>query len=197
MNAHRLAVLLVLVLALPVVRPSGSAAQGQQDQPLKHCTSMVKEGSTKVENLRCFRTFAEAVSAATGGRVKLDKSVGPQDLTQKMLDQGVAQAQRGPSAAQTTVIGVEYWDTRYRGSSWTVYVNNDFGCRGGRSYGYTSMPSGWDNEVSSANVFGGCSVGIHFQNRNYNQNSDGSKIDCPCYTMDIMNDRTSSINWRP
>jgi len=153
--------------------------------------------STRVEDFRCFRTFAEAISAATHGRVKLARSVQPKDVTQEMLDQGLERARRGPTPLQGTVIGIEYRDTRFGGNSWTVEAGDARGCRDGLSYGYTSLPSNWDDVISSARVFGGCNVAIHFQNRNYNQNSDGSRVDCTCPTMGIMNDRTSSINWRP
>jgi hypothetical protein len=195
MNSRLLTTPLVSALVLAAFLSFGNVANAQEEQPLQHCTSTVSPDSTQVEDFQCFGTFAEAISMATNGRVSLVESVEPQDVTQGMLDEGVQQGMGDASALQATVIGIEYRDTRFGGSSWTV-TGTPAGCSDGTTYGLTSLPAGWDDVISSARVYGGCSVAIHFQNRNYNQGTNGSRVDCTCNTMGIMNDRTSSINWR-
>lgn len=131
---------------------------------------------------RCFPTFAEAIYAATGGAVSLSPSTRPQQLTQSMLN----------LPGTNTVIGVDYMDANYGGASLTWYESKDInGCTDGSYYTASSMPSGWNDDVSSAISYGGCKTYNHFENTNFG----GAKLTCTCATMGVMNDQTSSEKW--
>jgi hypothetical protein len=75
------AISLIIIIAVPKQIGSG-----------KYCYSMLSSvdansnrSSTILES-GCFDTFAESIQAATGGRVNLDSSIQPKDLTNEMLN---------------------------------------------------------------------------------------------------------------
>jgi hypothetical protein len=140
---------------------------------------------------RCFKSFAEAVSVATAGRVQLAASDTP--TTPGVLDR----LDTGPGAsASPYVVAIEYvapnWDSYW---GWLL-VTSSVSC-----YGYnlslSAMPAGWDNVVSSARSFSGCNRSYHYDGTYFT----GGGVDCGsegCYydwQMGWMNDRTSSIYW--
>ena len=67
------------------------------------------------------------------------------------------------------------------------------GCSDVYSYGVSSMPSGWDNSISSAHGYANCNHFLHWENTN----NSGSLLDCndSCALMGIMNNQTSSEQW--
>jgi hypothetical protein len=94
--------------------------------------------------------------------------------------------------SHTTVISIDYRDSNFSGSTLTWVVDSSYGgCTTGYSYAAPSMPSGWNDVVSSARTYAGCSYNRHYEHTNYG----GSKIDCYCATMGAMNDKTSSEKW--
>ncbi|MGH2448816.1 MAG: hypothetical protein ACRDFS_09490, partial [Chloroflexota bacterium] len=130
----------------------------------------------------CFQTFPEAIHAATGGAVSLPPNTAPAQLTQAMLDV--------PSTS--TVIGEDYMDSGFGGQNLTWYESSDInGCTDGSYYTAASMPSGWNDDVSSARSFGGCATYNHFENVNFG----GSRLTCTYSSMGAMNDQTSSEKW--
>lgn len=151
----------------------------------RNCVARAVAGSASVGTLsgyRCFQTFAEAIHAATGGAVTLAPGTTPSQLTQSMLDV--------PSTS--TVIGVDYMDSGFYGGSLTWSESSDiYGCTDGSYYAAPTMPSGWNDDVSSARSYGGCATYNHFENTYYG----GSKLTCTCSTMGVMNDQTSSEKW--
>lgn len=151
--------------------PSGAASKG-------HCAASPGQDPLVVS---CFDTFSDAIYFATGGAVRLPATVGPDELTEEMLQ----------PAADRTVISVEYKDPNYSGQSFVWYVNNSFGCTTGWSYAQPTMPSGWNDVISSSASYGGCHYVRHYEHTYYG----GSKIDCTCATMGAMNDKTSSLKW--
>lgn len=64
----------------------------------------------------------------------------------------------------------------------------------GSGYGTDTMAAGWDNVVSSAKSFTGCSTFRHWE---YTYHAGASQNCNPCYEMGAMNDRTSSLEWGP
>ncbi len=143
----------------------------------------------------CFGTFSDALAAATGGRVQVSRDFRPDDLTQDILDTGLTN--RAGTPAIDTVVGVDYLDANFQGSTYTWYTTHTAGCTDGSSYG-ADLPSGWDNQISSGRGYAGCSNMKHYENTGYG----GSLTICgqdwtSCANMGIMNDQTSSVNLRP
>jgi hypothetical protein len=146
---------------------------------------------------RCFETFAEAISFATKGTVRLAT-----DATPEVLDQLDAEQQ---ASLNTYLIAVEYlglYHDAYWGS-FTAYasVNCDQGYTLSISnlQGYYAS-NNWtlNDSIGSARTFPGCLHGYHYDYPNFG----GAVIDCPSdpawncyYSMGAMNDRTSSIRW--
>jgi hypothetical protein len=90
---------------------------------------------------RCVHaTFAEAIAAATGGTVHLSPTAKPIQLTQGML-----------AAAPDTqpVIGIDYVNSNFQGNTLTR-AESVGGCAVGQNFQASSMPSGWNDVVSSA-----------------------------------------------
>jgi hypothetical protein len=94
-----------------------------------------------------------------------------------------------------TVIGIDYKNSNFGGDSLPWIADNLVGCSTGLSYQAPSMPSGWNDEVSSADAFAGCDSYIHYEDNNYG----GSQHECApdCATIGVMNDETSSEKWFP
>ncbi len=135
-----------------------------------HCVvsiSSVQPGElySVVSEPQCYSTFSEAWAAANGA---------------------------GPEGSRT-VIGIDYWDAEFQGASLTWSANNTVGCNTGLSYSAASMPSGWNDTVSSAKTYGGCSTNTHYEATS----SRGTQLVCQCATMGVMNNQTSSERWGP
>lgn len=191
-----LVVMLLLSGLVGLTVPTAAAAQQgsrqAERQVERHCTAEIDKQGSEPKNVRCFSTFAEAITAATKGRVRLEPSVQPGDLTDAMLVQN--ESLTGDVTAQSdAVIGIDYQDSGFRGNTYTWTGSDANGCRNGSTYAVPSMPNNWDNKVSSARGFTGCQSFIHYQDQNYG----GASINCACSSMGIMNDRTSSEQWRP
>ena len=95
------------------------------------------------------------------------------------------------SAAATTVLGTLYQDVNYGGGSLTMWGT---GTCSGVTFGWTSMPSGWNDNVSSIIGSSTCWP-TAYENSNYG----GLKITCTpnCASMSTMNDKTSSMVFKP
>lgn len=180
------ALLAPLLLATPVAaRPHGKG---------KHCAAQVQEerrGAAKAPKPECFATFAEAIAAATGGRVHLARDAKPADLSDEVLNQGA-----GGRGASRTVVGVFFDYTYYGGASFTTWMNNSTGCRSGGSFGWSTMPSGWTGRVSSAWAFGGCNGRYYDYTGFKGETVAGTAF----YDYDIpnfgrMSNRASSVKW--
>lgn len=146
-----------------------------------HCVAgPLHRGQNKLAEvpIHCFDTFSEAVSAATDGKVELPPDATGAGLTPEML-------------LGTTVIGIDYQDSNYQNDAYIWSTDHLPGCSDGTGYGIDTMPSGWDNKVSSAISYQGCNTWIHYQD----QYHGGAQITCTCASMGAMNDRTSSEEW--
>ncbi|HEU4540828.1 MAG TPA: hypothetical protein VFR23_06835 [Jiangellaceae bacterium] len=113
----------------------------------------------------CFPSFGEAVEFATGGEL-----------------------------SASVVLGYEYKGTSYTGGSLVLYGTSGSGCGSGSTYGFSSMPSGWSDVISSAKVFASC-WSTHYDYTGYS----GDRRTCygSCSSLGTMNNRTSSILFRP
>jgi hypothetical protein len=129
----------------------------------------------------CFQTFAEAIEAATAGAVKLASDARPNSLRPSHIR---------PSTQ--TVIGIDYVDAYYQGNTFTWWVSNPNGCSDGTTYWVDSIPLAWQNNVSSATTWAGCTHYFHYEG----VYQSGTVIDCTCATMGVMNDKTVSEKWQ-
>jgi len=180
-----LAASLVLALALAAnvtANASGlSAPRGQE----RHCIAQAFKVGTPAPAAaaepRCFPTFAKAIEAATGGAIQLAPNAGTQELRT---------AQRIRPSAQY-VIGIDYWDANFTGSTFTWWVDNPNGCADGSRYWNNVIPPDWQNNISSASTWQGCNHFVHYEGIYLG----GSAIDCTCATMGVMNDKSNSEEW--
>ncbi len=175
---------------------TGQAIGEDTAPPLQYCVIQAIAGdppaSSSTPPPTCFNTFQEALSYATDGRVQVSADFKPTDLTDAILSQGLNQF--GPDTVTgSTVIGIDWTGTNYSGSPLISNVDNPDGCSQGSWYHLNSMPSGWDNVISSAKAYQGCNHSYHYENIDLG----GSILDCgtACGSMGAMDNATSSIAW--
>lgn len=178
---------------------AGAGSQAYAVQPARvHCAAQAHEvGDTtaRPSEVRCFATFAEVVSYATGGTVRLDAGATRADQLAE-LRLAAARSTIGIIAASRTVLGIDYWDRDYGGAAYVWWTTNPDGCNNGAEYkGDFYNAAAWNDVTSSAESFQGCSYFGHHEHE-YRQ---GAVVDCgySCdYIGDAMNDRTSSVSFR-
>lgn len=153
-----------------------------------HCYVVIATGHQE-----CFATFAGVTAAISRGHVVLQS---PSQLTDATAAQ-ISQAASAPGLAgaaemplPVTILGIVYADVGYRGST-HQFLGNSGDCNLGTTYGFDSMPSGWDNRVSSFEGFGHCRVTL-FENENRQGNRYGPDSGASLGGL-YMNDRTSSM----
>lgn len=132
----------------------------------------------------CFESFAAAISFATDGTVRLPSTA--TDLTQADLDAG-----RRTGRVASTVIGMEYENSDFGGTTWIISQAN--GCTDGGAEVWLRADLTGDpmnNVISSAKTFAGCKS-RHFDLANFG----GSSYLCGCSQMSTMSDKTTSIRW--
>lgn len=167
------------------------ASVGQASE--RHCTievSSQRDGAPAVKGRaepRCYPSFAEAISAATKGAVRLAPDATPDMFEQRDAEQA--------ATLGTHVVGVEYgaphWDAFWGSMTFTSSVP----CNGYTTMWVDEMPWGWNDVISSSLTYAGCQHAWHYEH-SYQRGVD---IDClseGCYEMGAMNDHTSSIRWR-
>lgn len=97
--------------------------------------------------------------------------------------------------AATTIVGIDYSGSLYSGTTLNWTTTNSQGCTGGSSFVSPSMPSGWNDVVSSAKGYQGCNNNPHWESTYYG----GASITCMpnCSTMGAIDNKTSSVKWKP
>ena len=180
----------VLVLGTGVAAPAWAAPADQAPtDDLPHCVVTAVEVSDRdagpVPPAECFATFAEAIAAATGGRVRL--AADARTVDQTTLDAAAPMFAPGSIEPSATIIGIEYEHKNFGGWSYVIQSTNWRGCAG-YSYRISSLPSGRNNEISSARTYASCK-----SNHYSGTNLTGSRYLCGCSQMGAMNDQTSSI----
>jgi hypothetical protein len=139
---------------------------------------------------KCFDDLAGAVAFATGGLVHIAPTVNT--VTQDQLDGGArsAGARGSDSSSSGIIIGIEYEDPGYSGSS-RVYDVNSTPCSGGGNYSDPDLRGdSFNDSISSARAYSGCQS-THYQYAKFT----GSLKACTCSSMGYMDNRTTSIYW--
>jgi hypothetical protein len=161
----------------------------------RHCTAQagaepIEKGKGAViaeGSVQCFDTFAEAISSATKGAVKLDASVTPEtiDLEAASKETGFA----------TYLISIQYVAPRWDPFWGSLTVSTSASCAT-HNISYSTMPWGWDNVISSSRTYPDCQHSYHYDYANFG----GAVLDCflgdNCYyNLGALDDRTSSLRW--
>ena len=171
-----------LVLAFVAVASTGfTSSPGAAAQPAaapRHCVVWSAPASgrapSKVSHLRCYRQLSRAMHVARGPAPR-----------------GFPDPRTGVEPLASTLISTDFDAANFTGTSLTWTVSNTSGCNGGFQYSAASMPSGWNDRVSSSKSAHGCATNRHFHDTNFN----GSGITCSCATMGTMSNQTSSETW--
>jgi hypothetical protein len=186
------------LLTTVAIAPAAHGVEASDLRPAggTHCVSqLVPVGSTaKVPAPRCFGSFAEMISFATGGAVRL-----PADatrVTQAQLD--VVRPMEGTVqppfvAPANVVVGISYKDTGFSGDSWahqaTAGCDNDAGYEWQNATPFVGPDGTWNNAISSAEGFSDC-TGRYWEFSNHT----GANVDTD-WSGGAMNNATSSIKW--
>lgn len=94
------------------------------------------------------------------------------------------------------IIGIDWINSNYGGSSLTWVTNDASGCYDGSVYRMWTEPSGWNDQISSAHAYMGCWHFDHYADAGY----QGAVYTCPnadCPYFPELNDMTSSEKLRP
>jgi hypothetical protein len=198
-------------VAVCVQAPVASAAPDAQTEirPGRTCVAsltgssvMLPSVGSAVADFRCFGSFSEAISHATGGRVQLEpgaRRVSREEITRANAEAAATSPSTTSASAATpkpagAVLGIEYVNRNYEGDALVLSASSGPGCYSGTSYGFPNMALyDFDNRISSAEMFSNC-IGKHHQGASYT----GMHFYCDearCPEMGDMNDRTSSIKF--
>lgn len=170
------AALVGVVASLVVAAPSASAAPAA-----RHCWSSVDSP----EQARCFTNLAAVANDISGGDVQIS-------ATSTTFSDAERQA-IAISPLATYIIGQVWADDNYTDASWTFTASGDCDTNADVDWNVGSMPSGWNDRVTSFKSYGLCATKI-WENTNYGGASLGFYVN-RTYVGDAMNDRTSSIQW--
>jgi hypothetical protein len=150
----------------------------------RHC--ITKPSASRAPSMVCFTTFAQAIFAASDGRVVLDPGA-PVGLLPAAAQ--ITNALGSLSPLATVIIGVDYTGTSYSGSSLTWYESAGCG-----SYLTSSMPTGWNDVISSVANYSGCGTSL-YQNINYGGSKSSVGVDDAASTLGSFNGQASSQKW--
>ena len=160
-----------------------SAAPASASSSQRHCVERASTAASTHEAMRCFKTFDAAINAATGGKVHLKNASSGRQISQSEL------AAAGPLT--TVVLSVDYHDSNFSGSTLTWYQS--VGCG---YYQAGSMPSGWNDVVSSVAVYSGCANTL-FHDSNFGGSTFRIGVNGSAASLGSFNDQTSSEKWCP
>jgi hypothetical protein len=186
---HRL-VLVVAIAGLVVYAGSAAAgaAQFRGTQPPaaadgQDCVATaLPAGDAGAPTMTCYDTFAAAIAAATGGRVHLPASATPRTVS-------IGRINAGASPGNTYVLSVDYKNASFQAPSLTWTQSQQCG-----SYQASSMPTGWNDVVSSVATYSGC-ANTQYKNINFGGATFSVGRDSQAASMGSFNDSTSSEKW--
>ncbi|MDQ5824753.1 MAG: hypothetical protein M3441_11170 [Chloroflexota bacterium] len=149
-----------------------SAAPAAAEQ---HCVDRPKQP------LECFKTEAEALYAASGGRIRLPEGGSARSLSDEELF-GTAGSE-GTEDTTSTIQAILYKDADYGGASLSIVSDT---CSG-----WNNLSSTWNDVTSSARVSSGCNLTL-YEHTNLGGSSLSISPPGTTYVGNTMNDKTSS-----
>jgi hypothetical protein len=157
----------------------------------RHCVAQAPTDGA-APTMRCYRTFAAAIAAASNGRIQLDPNT-PAELLPPAAVAANTHAARadGVSPLTTVIIGIDYTSTGYSGSSFTWYQSANCG-----NYYTSSMPSGWNDVIESAANYSGCGTTL-YHDINFGGSTTSIGVDGSASTLGSFNNQASSQRWCP
>ncbi len=179
----------------PVLPTPGSA---HSTAAFPNCAQRLEPNGGQPGPLQCFATLSNAMAVATGNTAFIGLS----------NDQAINAASHLSAAASPNtsyMIGTDWWDADFNHGcggagcppTYSYYAGVTCGTNGDTFFNNT-MPSGWNDKVSSARSwpYSHCNHYYHYENTYLNQYKQGAVIDCAfCSSMGVMNDQTSSEKW--
>ncbi len=167
---------------------ASTATSATTTRPATHRDCVAKAappGSSAAAKITCYATFADAVRTITNGRVRLPASAGPGSVTPDEINP----APGSPDA--TFVLSVDYQNANFGGN--TLFWTESSGCG---DFETPSMPSGWNDVISSVANSSGCASTL-YQNNNFTGTTFGVKRNASAGSLGSFNDEASSQAWCP
>ena len=149
----------------------GTTAHANQS---RHCWLDITSGS-----IQCFSTLQDSIDAVGSVGTSVQKSSGA--------------TSRAVVAATSVVIGIVFDDAEYMGDSLVISVANGCDSSPGADWSLNSMPTGWNDKISSFKSYANCATKI-FEHINYGGATLPYTVNTK-YVGDAMNDKTSSMRW--
>lgn len=188
MKRHLTLMASVIGLVLYGGTAAASAATAQQG-PSTHDRYCIAEavplGSSLTPTMTCYHSFAASIKAATGGRVRLPASAKPGSVTPDELNAGAE------SPATTFVLSIDYQNIDFGGQSLIWQQSTKCG-----SFQASSMPSGWNDVISSVAAESGCATTL-FQNTGFTGSTFKIAKNGTASSLGSFNDQASSQKWCP
>ena len=152
-----------------------------------HCAARidpVKKGekSSAVTEIGCYKTFPEAIAAATGGQVARPELT-PETITETDVGEAV------------TIIGIDYDGRNFSGATFTWLTPGDRnGCFAPGTRFAANMPAIFNNRLTSTRAFSGCTKNDNFPG--FNLTGLGLRCLPNCsFVGNFWNNTTSSKRW--
>ncbi|HUZ56539.1 MAG TPA: hypothetical protein VMU94_28940 [Streptosporangiaceae bacterium] len=154
------------------------ASAGQQN-----CVATaLPAGDPGTPSMTCYTSFAKAISAATDGRVHLPASAAPGSVTIRQLNAGAI-------PATVFVLSIDYVNDNFGGGSLTWTQSSACG-----RFQASSMPSGWNDTVSSVATYSGCANTL-YKNIDFGGSTYSIGRNSSASSLGSFNDLTSSEKW--
>lgn len=177
-NALKAAAAIAITIGLvAVAAPAQAASLADDPKADKACWSAYKS-----DEVLCFDTFEEMLAG-------VEKKTGSPIIFEG-ADKGRAADGEASLLAGTYALVTLYADQNFAGGSYTMTDSNSATCS---AYSYTinSMPSGWNDRVSSFQSWATCKTRL---SENTNQGGiQYGPIGSTTYVGSVMNDRASSV----
>jgi len=160
LNMVSITVVVAGLLAAPAVAQAAPSPIAREQARGSHCVVALSPGSAAkrsvVKDYRCFSSLSEAVTFATGGKVRLGARSSFSSADTALLGSS--------STASAPVLGIEYNWTGFGGTSLTLIGSGGSGCYGGTEYSFGNLGTyGWNDKIESARTYSNC-VGVHYKN---------------------------------
>jgi len=160
LNMVSITVVVAGLLAAPAVAQAAPSPIAREQARGSHCVVALSPGSAAkrsvVKDYRCFSSLSEAVTFASGGKVRLGARSSFSSADTALLGSS--------STASVPVLGIEYNWTGFGGTSLTLTGSGGSGCYGGTEYSFGNLGTyGWNDRIESARTYSNC-VGVHYKN---------------------------------